>query len=110
MRDHLREHGQATTTTFYLLDEPGLDNGPNIAILLDAGNLSARRTQTPYLHRPSGRFVVERLRRIEPLVDVWALSMRLVSGLLSGDPRIKRIMTPNRLVLRVHLPGPSLSH
>jgi hypothetical protein len=30
--------------------------------------------------------------RIEPLVDVWAPNMRLVSGLLSGDPRIQRIM------------------
>ncbi len=40
LRDHLRERGRGYADyAFYLLDEPGLDNGPNVAILVDAGKL-----------------------------------------------------------------------
>ena len=94
LREHLRERGwNYADYAFYLLDEPGLDYGPNIAILLDAGKLF--READPKLLTytdPVPGLSWKDLERIEPLVDVWAPNMRLVSGLLSGDPRIQRIM------------------
>ena len=94
LRDHLRERGWGYEDyDFYLLDEPGLDYGPNIAILVDAGGLF--READPRLRTytdPVPSLSWKDFERIEPLVDVWAPNMRLVSGLLSGDPRIKRIM------------------
>ena len=39
-RDHLRERGwEYDDYAFHPLDEPGLDYGPNVAILVDAGKL-----------------------------------------------------------------------
>ncbi|MBI3852751.1 MAG: DUF4091 domain-containing protein [Verrucomicrobia bacterium] len=94
LRDHLRERGWGYVDyAFYLLDEPGLDYGPNVAILIDAGQLF--READPKLRTytdPVPGLSWKDFERIEPLVDVWAPNMRLVSGLLSGDPRIKRIM------------------
>jgi hypothetical protein len=94
LRNHLRERGWGYEDyAFYLLDEPGLDYGPNIAILVDAGKLF--READPKLRTytdPVPGLSWKDFERIEPLVDVWAPNMRLVSGLLSGDPRIKRIM------------------
>jgi hypothetical protein len=94
LRDHLRERGWGYEDyAFYLLDEPGLDNGVNIPVLLDAGGLI--READPKLHTytdPVAGLSWRDLERIAPLVDVWAPNMYLVSGLLSGDPRIKRIM------------------
>ena len=94
LRDHLREHGRGYADyAFYLLDEPGLDNGPNIAILVDAGKLF--READPQLLTytdPVAGLSWKDFERIEPLVDIWTPNMRLVSGLLSGDPRIQRIM------------------
>ena len=95
LRDHLRERGRGYEDyAFYLLDEPGLDYGPNVAILVDAGKLF--RQADPKLRTytdPVPGLSWNDFERIEPLVDIWAPNMRLVSGLLSGDPRIKRIMT-----------------
>ena len=93
-RDHLRERGWGYEDyAFYLLDEPGLDYGANIAVLIEAGDLfreadAKLRTYTD----PVPGLSWKDLDRIEPLVDVWAPNMRLVTGLLSGDPRMKRIM------------------
>ena len=93
-RDHLRERGWGYDDyAFYLLDEPGLDNGVNLPILLDAGKLF--RDADPKLRTytdPVAGLSWKDLERILPLVDVWAPNMYLVSGLLSGDPRIQRIM------------------
>lgn len=93
LRDHLTQHGRGYDDyAFYLLDEPGLDYGPNIAILLDIGQLI--RDADPKLLTytdPVPGLSWKDFERIEPLVDVWAPNMRLVSGLLSGDPRIERI-------------------
>ena len=95
LRDHLRERGWGYEDyAFYLLDEPGLDNGVNIPVLLDAGRLF--READPKLQTytdPVPGLSWRDFERIAPLVDVWSPNMRLVSGLLSGDPRIKRIMT-----------------
>jgi hypothetical protein len=94
LRDHLRERGWGYDDyAFYLLDEPGLDYGPNVAILVDAGELF--READPKLRTytdPVPGLSWQDFERIEPLVDLWAPNMRLVSGLLSGDPRIKRIL------------------
>jgi hypothetical protein len=93
-RDHLRERGWGCEDyAFYLLDEPGLEYGANIAVLLEAGGLF--READPKLRTytdPVPGLSWKDFERIEPLVDVWAPNMRLVSGLLSGDPRMKRIM------------------
>jgi hypothetical protein len=94
LRDHLRERGREYPDyAFYLLDEPGLDYGPNVAILLDAGKLF--READPKLLTytdPVPGLSWKDFERIESLVDVWAPNMHLVSGLLSGDPRIERIL------------------
>mgnify|MGYP001558705890 CR=1 FL=1 len=94
LRDHLRERGRGYADyAFYLLDEPGLDYGPNVAILVDAGKLF--READPKLLTytdPVPGLSWKDYERIEPLVDIWTPNMRLVSGLLSGDPRIQRIM------------------
>jgi hypothetical protein len=94
LRDHLRERGWGYEDyAFYLLDEPGLDNGVNIRVLLDAGRLF--READPKLQTytdPVAGLSWKDFERIAPLVDVWCPNMRLVSGLLSGDPRIKHIM------------------
>ena len=95
LRDHLRARGRGYEDyAFYLLDEPGLDYGGNIHILLDAGQLF--READPKLLTytdPVAGLSWKDFERIEPLVDVWAPNMRLVTGLLSGDPRMKRIMS-----------------
>ncbi len=65
----------------------------NIPVLLDAGRLF--READPKLQTytdPVAGLSWKDYERISPLVDVWCPNMRLVSGLLSGDPRIKRIM------------------
>jgi len=75
------------------LDEPGLHNGKNVPILLEAGRLF--RDADPKLLTytdPVPGLSWRDYEDIEPLVDIWAPNMRLVSGLLSGDPRIQRIM------------------
>jgi len=94
LRDHLRERGwNYPDYAFYLLDEPGLDYGTNVPVLLDAGKLV--RDADPKLLTytdPVPGLSWKDFERIEPLVDVWAPNMRLVSGLLSGDPRIEGIM------------------
>ena len=93
-RDHLRSKGwDYADYAFYLLDEPGLDYGGNIPVLLDAGGLF--READPKLRTytdPVPGLSWKDFERIEPVVDIWAPNMRLVSGLLSGDPRMKRIM------------------
>ncbi len=94
LRDHLRERRLVYEDyAFYLLDEPGLDYGVNLHVLLDSGQLF--RDADPKLLTytdPVAGLSWKDFERIEPLVDVWAPNMRLVSGLLSGDPRMKRIM------------------
>lgn len=95
LRDHLQANGRGYADyAFYLLDEPGLDYGTNVPVLLDAGHLF--READPRLLTytdPVPGLSWRDFERIEPLVDVWAPNMRLVSGLLSGDPRICRIIT-----------------
>jgi hypothetical protein len=94
LRAHLAEHGWSYTDyAFYLLDEPGLDYGTNVPVLLDAGKLF--READPKLQTytdPVPGLSWNDFERIRPFVDIWCPNMRLVSGLLSGDPRIKRIM------------------
>ena len=94
LRDHLRERGRGYDDyAFYLLDEPGLDYGVNLHVLLESGQLF--RDADPKLLTytdPVAGLSWKDFERIEPLVDVWAPNMRLVTGLLSGDPRVKRIM------------------
>ena len=93
-RDHLKQYGRDYSDyAIYLLDEPGLDYGTNVAVLLDIGKLIRKADPKIQTYTdPVPGLSWKDLERIEPLVDIWAPNMRLVSGLLSGDPRIKRIM------------------
>jgi hypothetical protein len=94
LRDHLRDRGRDYSDyAFYLLDEPGLDYGTNVPVLLDSGKLF--READPKLLTytdPVPGLSWSDFQRIKPLVDIWAPNMRLVSGLLSNDPRIREIM------------------
>jgi hypothetical protein len=93
-RDHLKERGRAYDDfALYLLDEPGLDYGTNVASLLDVGKLFREADPKLILYTdPVPGLSWNDFKRIEPLVDVWTPNMRLVSGLLSGDPRIAQII------------------
>lgn len=94
LRDHLRAAGRDYADyAFYLLDEPGLDNGVNLHYLIEAGELfRAADPQLLTYTDPVAGLSWKDYERIEPLVDVWAPNMRLVSGQLSGDPRSARIL------------------
>lgn len=93
-RDHLKERGRDYTDyAFYPLDEPGLDYGKNVPILVDAAKLFREADAKFQVYTdPVPGLSWKDFEQIEPLVDVWAPNMRLVSGLLSGDPRMKRIL------------------
>jgi hypothetical protein len=93
-RDHLKNQGRGYDDyAFYLLDEPGLDYGGNVPALVDSGELfrQADRKLLTYTDPVPGLSWND-FRRIQPFVDIWAPNMRLVSGLLSRDPRIESIM------------------
>jgi len=94
VRDHLQQQGwNYPDYAFYPLDEPGLDYGTNVPVLLEAGKLLREADPRLLIYTdPVPGLSWKDFERIEPLVDVWSPNMRLVSGLLSGDPRIKRIM------------------
>jgi hypothetical protein len=94
LRDHLAGRGRDYPDyAFYLLDEPGLDYGPNIAILIEGGRL-VREADPKFLTYtdPVPGLSGTDLDRIVPYVDIWAPNMRLVAGALSGDPRARRIL------------------
>jgi hypothetical protein len=95
LRDHLADRGRGYADyAFYLLDEPGLDYGANLAVLIEGGRLV--RDADPKLQTytdPVPGLSGQDLERIAPLVDLWAPNMRLVAGALSGDPRMRRIRT-----------------
>ncbi len=78
---------------FYPLDEPGLKYGKNVPILITAAELI--READPELRiytDPVTTLCWEDFKNIDPLIDVWCPNMRLVQGLLTGDPRMEQIM------------------
>jgi outer membrane protein assembly factor BamB len=97
-RDHLKARGRGYSDyAFYPIDEPGLDYGPNTANLVDAGRLYREADPLFRIYTdPVPGLSWKDFERIWPYVDIWAPSMRLVSGIPSGDPRMKRIMASNK--------------
>ncbi|HUW61574.1 MAG TPA: glycoside hydrolase domain-containing protein [Candidatus Bathyarchaeia archaeon] len=99
-RDHLLEKGlDYNDFAFYPVDEPGLDYGPRVPVYMAAAQLF--READPKLRvytDPVPGLSLKDYEQIEPLTDVWCPNMRLVNGLLAGDPRIRRIMDSGKPV------------
>jgi outer membrane protein assembly factor BamB len=93
-RDHLASRGWSYDAyAFYPLDEPGLDYGKNIQYLVGPAPLYREADPKFRIYTdPVPGLAWRDFERIEPFVDVWCPNMRLVTGLLSGDPRMERIM------------------
>ena len=100
IRDHLFETGLTYDDfALYPVDEPGLDYGPRVPVYVAAAQLF--READPKLRvytDPVPGLSWKDYRQIEPLTDVWCPNMRLVNGLLAGDPRIRRIMDSGKPV------------
>ena len=78
---------------FYPLDEPGLHYGENVPRLVNAAELIREADLELRIYTdPVTMLSWQDFETLEPLIDLWCPNMRLVSGLLSGDPRMKRIM------------------
>ncbi len=100
-RDHLKAAGwDYHRYAFYPVDEPGLDFGKNtVPILVQAAELiRAADPQFRIYTDPVPTLSRADFERIEPLIDVWCPNMRLVTGLLAGDPRMRRIMDSGKTV------------
>jgi outer membrane protein assembly factor BamB len=84
---------------FYPVDEPGLDFGKMLWVLVDAATLIHEADSRFRLYTdPVPSLCRQDFERILPLMDIWCPNMRLVSGLVSGDPRILKIMQSGRPV------------
>jgi len=99
-RDHLLEKGlDYEDFAFYPVDEPGLDYGPRVPVYVAAAKLF--READPQLRiytDPVPGLSWKDYQQIEPLTDVWCPNMRLVNGLVAGDPRIRRILDSGKPV------------
>ncbi|MCX5771488.1 MAG: DUF4091 domain-containing protein [Candidatus Hydrogenedentes bacterium] len=100
LRDHLLEKGLTYNDfALYPVDEPGLDYGPRVPVYVAAAQLF--READPKLRvytDPVPGLSWKDYKQIEPLTDVWCPNMRLVNGLLAGDPRIKSIVDSGKPV------------
>jgi hypothetical protein len=99
-RDYLRAHGwNYADYAFYPLDEPGLDYGKNLSVLVNAAKLFREADPKFRIYTdPVPTLCWADFQQIEPLIDVWCPVMRLVSGLLANDPRIRRIVDSKKTV------------
>jgi len=100
LREHLKREGwDYGDYAFYPLDEPGLDHGPNLHILIEAAELFREADPKFRIYTdPVPGLSLADFNRIAPLIDVWCPNMRLVTGLLADDPRIKRILDSGKTV------------
>ena len=98
-RDHLRQHGwDYADYAFYPLDEPGLDHGKNLYVLVDAAKLFREADPKFRIYTdPVSDLCWDDFLRIEPLIDVWCPNMRLVTGLVCNDPRMRHILDSKKL-------------
>jgi hypothetical protein len=100
-RDYLKAKGlDYGDYAFYPVDEPGLDYGLNtVPAFLDAAELfRAADPKFRIYTDPVPSLSRADFERIRPYVDVWCPNMRLVSGLLSGDPRMQWIRESDKPV------------
>ena len=100
-RDHLEAHGRGYADyAFYPVDEPGLGyGGNNVQLLIDSATLfrEADPKFRVYTDPVPGLSQAD-YKRLEPLIDVWCPNMRLMSGALCGDPRVKGILGSGKTV------------
>ncbi len=85
---------------FYPVDEPGLHYGENVPRLVSAAELI--READPELRiytDPVTTLSWQDFETIDPLIDVWCPNMRLVQGMLTGDPRMEQIMKSEEPIL-----------
>ncbi len=100
LRDHLHAGGLSYANyAFYPVDEPGLDYGKSVEELISAGKLLREADPKFRIYTdPVPTISWKDFERIEPFIDIWCPNMRLVSGLLAQDPRIRRIMDSGKTV------------
>lgn len=100
LRDHMKALGWGYGDyALYPVDEPGLDYGPRVPIYVDAAELFREADPKFRIYTdPVPGLSWRDFERIDPLVDVWCPNMRLVNGLLVGDPRIQCIMDSGKPV------------
>jgi outer membrane protein assembly factor BamB len=100
LRDHMKERGwDYDDYALYPVDDPGLDYGPRVPIYVYAAELFREADPKFRIYTdPVPGLSWRDFERIDPLVDVWCPNMRLVTGLIVGDPRIQRIMDSDKPV------------
>lgn len=94
LRDTLKQRGWGYEDyAFYPVDEPGYSYGDRIPGLLDAIELYHEADPNFVVYtNPVSKISWKDFERIEPSIGIWAPNMRLVSGLLSNDPRMREIV------------------
>ena len=100
LRDYLKAKGwDYGDFAFYPVDEPGLDNGKRVPGFIDAAELFREADPKFQIYTdPVPGLSWADYERIAPLVDVWCPNMRLVTGLIAGDPRMRDIMQSGKTV------------
>ncbi|GMW01378.1 MAG: hypothetical protein AMXMBFR84_25150 [Candidatus Hydrogenedentota bacterium] len=97
LRDFLLSNGWTYDQfALYPVDEPGLDYGPRVPVFIRAAQLF--READPELRiytDPVPGLSLRDFEAIAPLVDVWCPNMRMTTGLLFEDPRMKAMMASN---------------
>lgn len=99
-RDHLKSRGwDYEKYAFYPVDEPGLDYGKRIPGFIAPAELFREADPLFRVYTdPVPALSWADFERIEPLVDVWCPNMRMVGGLVAGDPRMQRILDSGKTV------------
>jgi outer membrane protein assembly factor BamB len=100
LRDHMRARGfDYDDYAFYPVDEPGLNYEiRGVEVLLEAGALFREADPQFRIYTdPVPALSWADFLRIEPFIDVWCPNMRLVTGLLTKDPRMARIMESGKV-------------
>jgi len=97
-RDYMKNRGWGYDDFgFYPIDEPGYGHGSRIPTLIAAAELFREADPKFRIYTdPIFTLSWKNFEEIEPYIDIWCPNMRLVSGLLWGDPRMERIMNSGK--------------
>jgi hypothetical protein len=97
-RDYMKDRGwKYKDYGFYPIDEPGYGYGSRIPTLLGAAELFREADPKFRIYTdPTFTLSWTSFEQIEPYIDIWCPGMRLVSGLLWGDPRMERIINSGK--------------
>ena len=108
-RDHLQERGWSFEDyAFYPADEPGWAQGERVTTIIEAAEIikEADPNFVVYANPVMGLSFFD-LDRLEPWVDQWCPIGRTLTGLLTQDPRLHRIMASKRPVWSYECEGPA---